>query len=500
MDVKEILQQESVVSEAMLTGLFWNNPYLYEIYSKDKLDYDTFQNKYCAFFFSLGRKMIESGLKSFDSIAVAKTVKDYACEDQYEMYGGLETIEELKEESKENIENIENYYTDIKKYNMLKNLTDLFGDKVLKQTGKYDYKKMTKEQIHTYWNDKVNKLAMDGDNKYKEAKILKGLRERVKDWKENPAVGLPFYNAKKWTKICTGWDYGNMYIFGGFGGSGKTSVSFEKVVMSCIEQKEKLLIIANEQGEDDFCKMLVTTAMGTGTKAPIQRQKFNEGNFTAEDDKKIDNAIDWIEEVSGNDDSLVALVFMDNYVMEDVKTLIRHYHARGYRRVIIDTGKPSEDAGNKARWEIMADDFRDLYKICRPSSLNIALWINVQLSDSAISRRFLNESALGESKKLKNEASVLFLMRHVWDDEYAGGKHEITVTNYVSDELQGGYKEVEFKLDRAKGDTYMLVFTAKNRRGQDNKTGQRVLVLKADFNSNTYNEVGWTTIYDDKNY
>ena len=106
---------------------------------------------------------------------------------------------------------------------------------------------MTKERLHTYWNDKILQLGLDGDNKYDEHYLLEGLEEEIKDWDQNPTVGLPFFESKRMTKITTGWDYGHVYMYGGFGGSGKTSLTVNKVIMSCIQHKEKLLVIANEQ-------------------------------------------------------------------------------------------------------------------------------------------------------------------------------------------------------------------------------------------------------------
>ncbi|WP_214607218.1 hypothetical protein, partial [Mycobacterium tuberculosis] len=132
------------------------------------------------------------------------------------------------------------------------------------------------------------------------------------------------------------------------------SLMFNKVIMACIENHEPLLVIANEQSVQEFRQMLLVTAMGTGTRKTIKRQ---------------------------------------------------------IRRVIVDTGKPSEGSGEMPRWERFTEDMKELYKLARKNGggLDLALWVNTQLADSAIKQRFLNEYALGESKKAKNEASVLFL-------------------------------------------------------------------------------------------
>ncbi len=50
-----------------------------------------------------------------------------------------------------------------------------------------------------------------------------------------------------------------------------------------------------------------------------------------------------------------------------------------------------------------------MYQLARKNAggLNMRVWINVQLGDNTIGRRYLDEGCLGESKKIKNEAGQL---------------------------------------------------------------------------------------------
>ncbi len=56
--------------------------------------------------------------------------------------------------------------------------------------------------------------------------------------------------------------------------------------MAHIEQKEKLLIIANEQDEMEWKKLLIVTALGQIGEY-VDRQRLNEGEFTAEEWAKL---------------------------------------------------------------------------------------------------------------------------------------------------------------------------------------------------------------------
>ena len=98
------------------------------------------------------------------------------------------------DEVKEKEENVEGYYEKIKKYNLLKELYKLFGEKVFTTSDKngYNYITMTKDQIQTYWSDKVNCLGLDGDIKYDTYYLLEGLEKAIDDWDENPSVGYLF--------------------------------------------------------------------------------------------------------------------------------------------------------------------------------------------------------------------------------------------------------------------------------------------------------------------
>lgn len=516
-------REEVLISEAYLTALFWNNPEQYVYYPEEKISSKTFLNPVWGFFFGMGVHMKKEGITYFDDISVMKALKDKGAEKHFEKYGGFDTIREIQEEVEGREDNLDAYYNIIKKYDMLRQLHGLFGDKVLEKTDKYDYKKMEKEDLHNYWTDKLNSIALDGDAKYDVHYLLEGLEDDIVEWDESPDVGLPFYESKMMTKICTGWDFGNMYIYGGFGGSGKTSLTFNKIIMSCIEQQEPLLIIANEQGIKDFKKLLISTALGI-KKEYLKRQRLNEGSFTADEKKKLENAIEWVEKFSQGNSKLIAFAFMEDYIIRDVKKIIKHFAMRGYKSVMIDTGKPSEgNAGTQQRWEVFTEDFKELYKLCRAQGggLNLRMWVNVQLADNALTRRFLNEHAFGDSKKIKNEASVVFMGRSLWDDEYEGGDKEIKAwrwmpkkgneddpANVFGDNTDKDFYKEEFTLPKFWTDKngekhmnqYYVIFTPKNRRGRDNKGGQEILILQANFNNNSWREIGWCLIHDDRNY
>jgi len=492
--------------EACLVGLFWNYPDLYGLYSVENITTKTFSNKIWGYYFGLGRYMYNRSLLVFDDINTIKYVNETKTNALFEEYGGFKTIAELMEETIDKQENLDAYYDIVKKGYLLTSLSSdkLFGSRVLEISGKYNPQIMTREQIKIYWADRLNQAIMEDDNPFEEGFLLKDVDKAIDEWNKNPDVGLPFYHSPKFTKLTNGWAYGGITICGLHSGKGKTSYTISKVVMSCIENKEKLLIIANEQSLDEWMKMTVTTIMGSETKEYVQRQRLQEGNFTPDEEKKLKDTAQWIKD-NVDDDKLIRVVFMENYTISNVKQVLTRYAHRGYRRVIIDTAKPGDDSLGKERWQRFAEDFDQLYKIVRPNGggLNLALWVNVQLSDTSANNRFLTEYSIGDSKKIKNTASVLWLGRPIRDDEYGDGNKSLIVYKW-SRAFNDEVIREEFTLDREddKGNKniYYLFFMAKNRRGQSNDTGADVLVYKWIPQLNIWAEIGWTRVIRDNNF
>ena len=502
---EDILYKDIYPDEALLVGLFYDNPKLYDEFDETRLNDKHFGNEIWSFYFKIGRFITKRGGNTLDDITLANFANEMKISDKYDRYNRYETIVELLEEVKNKKDNIEMYYDKIKKYNLLRQLREFLGDKVLNTEGKYNYKTLTAEQISNYWLYKIEQVTLDNnENKFEEQYLLEGLQEEVDNQNINPETGLPFFKSKLMTRATNGWIDAELFLFGSFGGKGKTSFTLNKVICSCIINKEKLTVIANEEDIRRFRRNLLITIIGNFTKEKFARHRINEGKFTEEEYKKLQNAINWAKEVTEGDSKLITFVYMENYIIEDVKKIAKHYVKRGCKKFIIDTGKPSEGKSGMQRWQIMTEDMKDLYKLCKKNAngLGISLWVNVQLADTALKSRYLNEYALGEAKKMKNEASVLWMMRPVWDDELEEGKHELKCFKYQKDVFGSGYEKVEFTLDRLieSGCKYYILFTSKNRLGQDNNTGLPQILYKVNFNRNSWEEIGMTFIVDDHSY
>lgn len=496
------------LAESYLIGLFWSNSDYYANYSEDKINHKTFGNKIWSYYFYLGKQLYDSGKKIFDDITVEEYIsKTIKLKKNYEEFGEYLTVSEIMLEVRDKNDNFEGYYDEVKKYSLVRELYEMLGNKVIEESGKYNYKKLNSEQIGRYWQDMLNNKLLNCDSKIEEFNLLEGLEEFISVIDETPDIGLPFDNAKELNNICNGWAYGQIYIFSSFSGKGKSSWTMAKVIMACIRHQEKLLIIANEMGIKEYKKLLLITIMGnemyewlkSKDLKSFNRQNIDKGNFSDEDKEKLYQAVSILKEITDNKHDYIKFVPLDIYTINNVERTIRYYANRGFKRLIIDTAKPTEGSNND-RWVQFTEDFEKIYKLTRPNGggLNLAVLTTVQLADDKIKMRYLDETCLGDAKKIKNVAGITWHMRAVWDDEYKGGKRELKIHQYRrSGNIPKGYELMEFTLEKNADYTYMLLFTSKNRRGRSNDTGLDVLVYKVSFNRNSWVEIGWTKIFKD---
>lgn len=489
----EKIRKMAEISEAYFVSLLWFNPENYYLY-EGQIDSTHFITPSWEFMFNLGKELNKRGYKKFDDITVYRVCTELGIDKQFEKFGGYDSVNEVMEVVTEYEENIDTYFNEVRKNRVILDLYDLFGKKVLKKTDKYDYTLMNINELTTYWNDKVNLVALDTGSKFDEYNLIGDADEYIKRVKEQAQDGLMLYSSKLWNKITNGIHKGHVFMFGGFGNAGKSSILFEKYVMGCIIAKEKLVVLANEEDIKAFQDKMVVTVLSHELKERFDRNKLVTGELTEDDEELIRKAFKHAKELVEGDESLVKFVSMENYIMDDVKKIIRHFYNRGYENYFIDTHKVSDQSAHKDRWVTFVEDMKTIYKLTRPNAngLNLRMVVNFQLVDTAINTRYLDFDAIGEGKASKNEASVVWMFRSVFSSEYEGGNDEIEGYRYVKDEEKGGYKEKKFKLE--KGKTYYLLFTPKNRFGSNNTNGQPVLIIEPNFHFNSFKEIGWCSI------
>lgn len=494
----EKINKSAEINEAYFVGLLWSDPYdTYSIYS-DTISLDEFVHPIWGFYFELGRKMYGEGIKTFDAITVHTKVKEYNVMDSFEEYGKLRQIEDAVDIVKHNADNVEYYYETIKRNYAIRQLHALFGDKVLINNGKYKWQEMTREQITTYWVDKMNKIGLSNVNKYEAENMYIEADEFIKKLKEDSAEMLPFYNSYLMNSVTQGGARGHVTMIGGFGNTGKSSMSTEKVVMSWIANKEKGLLILNEEDAQAIRQKIVLSILFHEYKTGFDRKKLVNGKLGQKEEQLIHKAFEKMKELLEGEEALIKLIFMEKYVISDLEKIVKFWANRGYINLLIDTHKVSDDSKHDIRWETFVEDMKTIYRLTRKNAggCNLRTTVTFQLADSAIKNRYLSFEAIGEGKASKNEASVLLMFRPCWSDEYEDGKKELDCYK-LKKNSSGEYVKEYFKLK--KGKIYYLLFTPKNRFGLNNDGGCPILVMEAQLNFNHFKEVGWTFVAKDHN-
>ena len=494
----EKLSKQAEINEAYFVGLLWSDPFNHYSEYKDTISMDEFIHPIWGFFFDLGRRMYEEGIKTFDDITVHTKVKEYNINDEFTEWGKMTQIDDAVNIVKDNIDNIDYYYETIKKNYVVRQLYLLFGAKVLVSKGKYKWQDMTREQLTMFWGDKLNKIALDNVAKYEAENLYIDPEEFIRKLEEESAEMLPWYNSYLMNSITQGTARGHVMMFGGFGNTGKSSIMAEKFVMSCIANKEKLIIVLNEEDAQSFRQKIVLSILFHEFNTGLDRKRMVNGKLEESDKQKIRQAFDRMHELMDGQDAQIKVIFMEKYVMADLEKIVRFWANRGYINLLIDTHKVSDESKHDARWETFVEDMKTIYRLTRKNAggCNLRTVVTFQLADSAIKNRYLDFEAIGEGKASKNEASVMMMFRAIWADEYKDGKRELDCYRLKKKVKGGGYDKEFFKLETGK--TYYLVFTPKNRFGANNDNGQPVMVVEPQFNANHFKEIGWTFVANDK--
>lgn len=493
------ISRKAEINEAYFMGLLWANPFeTYADYA-DTLTEDEFIHNVWGFYFELGRRLYVDGIKKFDDITVSTKVKEYNVAEQFKEYGGMRTIIDAVDIVKTNSDNVDYYYETIKKNYTVRQLYLLFGEKVLIKKNKYDYDKMTREQLTTYWTDKMNTIGLGEVTRYEVEDLYIDADEFMRKLEEESSEMLPFYNSYMMNSITQGVAKGSVMMFGGFGNTGKSSMMAEKFVMSCIANREKTIIVLNEEDAQAFRQKIVLSIMFHEFHTGIDRKRMANNKLQEKDREKIRQAFARMHELMDGEDALIKVVFMDRYVMKDLEKIVRFWANRGYDNLLIDTHKVSDESRHDKRWEIFVEDMKSIYRMTRKNAggMDLRTVVTFQLADGALRSRYLGFDAIGEGKASKNEASTVMMFRPIWGDEYPEGKNELKVYKLKKNDRTGEYEKEEVELEKDK--TYYLMFTPKNRTGANTDNGQPVLVFEPQFNSNHFKEIGWTFVAKEYN-
>lgn len=484
--IKNDLKEKSKNFECNIVVKLWENPQLYLDYNI--LESKNFINDIWKIYFSIGKKMVEKGYSVFSDVDTSLFLQNSSdLKTKYEEFGGFNKVSDLFGISSE--DNLEVFINNIKKYSSLYSIIDTFSfteDLILKMNS------YSLDNVCNYFNAKLNDIFVNVSSGVITSKLNEGLGSIIEKANEGIDLGLPIINSPILSNNIKGWRLGQITIFAGLSGTGKSSWIIDVLFPSIFESGEPVVIMLNEQDNIKFKQQFMTYIINNiilkESSDSFESGRWLEGGFSAKELEWLNKAKEIIEEKESSNKMIIAELV--SYSRKTAERIIKKYANLGIKRFVLDTFKLSCDNSdmNESSWLSMMQDMVAFDDLVKPSNLNVSLLCTMQLQKGARMNRFLSVDNLAMAKNVIDVASVALLMRRLYPDEYPSQNHELKVFNYI----EGTSIKQEVTLNPEKD--YCIIFIDKNRNGSAQKYQ---IVCEQDLGKLTYKEVGICNIMPD---
>jgi len=451
---ESITKNRQMVEASFIFSLY-KNPSLYEDYHKNlKIDLEDsdIRTDDGIFYYSLGLQMFKLGYQTFDSLsAYAFLESNQVLKDGFESRGGYKSVEEMK--SLINLENLDKYYDELVKCNMLLRLYDK-GFNVENNIDKFT--KMSSDEVYAFYDYQLNNIALNKSVQANIADLNENYDEWIDKWDQGNSMGykmgFPLINYH-----MAGVHKGNLILHVGGIGQGKSTSAILFYVLPTIESGESIVIIGNEQDEDAWRQMILSSVLFNKIHyRKMNRQKFMFGGFSDEDKEGLQKATEWLKKSKGK----IYFAHLQDYNINTVKKIIKKYSKRGVGVYLFDTMKPEDDSSDKA-WAQFSEVAKELFLIAHKE--DIALIATAQLSGESNKRKYLDLSCIGKSKAIAETAGQVLMFRPVRNEE----KEKMKGYSYKKNN-EGKYTNIKIVIDLSPDKDYIIVFVSKNRYGKAN--------------------------------
>lgn len=482
MDLKktiEKIEENREQTEASFVFCLWKDPQLYDDYKNVNVGTD--KSLICedpVFYFLVGRGIRQQGFSNIDNITLDTYLADKpGLRKRYIELNGWEACKRMM--NLLDTENVDGFYDQIAKMNSLKILATKF-DEMLSNPERF--KNSTNEEVYETFELLNNQVALTTGNDSKIEDLVvdekyiqdcdKGLDQGI-----SYAAGAPLLNY-----LTLGAPVGDMYLFAGHSGVGKTSFIFENMVLPFAEQGIGVAIISNEMQSKAYKNLLLVHIL---TKEldywKITRKKLSLGHFTDDEFKMLRKAAAITKEKYSN----IRFVKMFENDTSKVLQYIKRLARSGTKAIVYDTMK-SDDGIDDKMWQALLMNSRRIFNTV--SKEQVAMICTFQLALHTTNQRWLDATCLSNSKQIKEVVAQAVFARVCWQDEYTGEKFDCNPYRRNKDNPK--IKE-PFIMDKDK--KYMVLFLNKTRSDEDGKT----LLYQWDSAWNRWIEVGFCTIVND---
>lgn len=435
--------------------------------------------------------MFDNGIRIFDDITTYSFITSRPNEtgkksyfDYYNDYGGFNTIEEVVSECDSDKGNDEYHFSEVQKYESLRNLQkqgliDTSNQKLVSTLANMNLKQM---QSFFQFKHKES-FSHVNSGEVIEYNLIDNLDETIEQLKAGEDAGVPLFDSPRLNKKINGQKLGNLMYIVLPSGVGKSSLLTEKGVLGLIDNNEKGIVFANEEGVKRWRTRLLVTVAARILHKPIPRDVVNRGGFNSDIENTLNEAADWLKE---HRPDFIKFIQLKKYRIEDVINRIELYRPLGYKHIYFDTFKP-DLSQNIDRWLAFSNSAQDLYDCIKEESNNCATIATVQLKIGK-EFRYLDLDCIGKSPEIVEVAAVVMAGRLVFADEYPGEKNALKPYNWAKDEGFGKWDPKPYELDPKK--KYLILFLPKNREGSEDEQ----IIFEVNYDFNTWKEVALVVV------
>lgn len=460
-------------AEASVVAMIYKNP---DLLRENKLELDDFSNNCWRVYFEIAKDMILNEKKlTLSLVDVGLYLEKHPkLSKKYDEYGGYDTIERAGAYVDES--NFESYVYDLHKWCSVNKLVQR-GFPCKHRLS--EFCDMDIEDIYSEFEIYLNDIFSNIDHSVKSVNGFEGMKELIDKLDKGKNVGIPFANCDVLNKETGGMVGSTIIGLGAASGIGKSTLSINYIFPSMIKYNLKALFIINEENQEKFQKEALCWYCTNVLKHPVPKHVLRDGNFDQETKETLYKAAEWFE--SQKEKRNITIIPMENYTAQKTKKILKKYTKLNVDVIVLDTLKESYDSRGDETWKSVMRDTTDYYEIIK--STKTCMFITYQLTKNR--SRYLSHADIGISKGIIDVFSLNLLARRPMQDEYEGGKNELTCYK-----IQGKSK-IPFKL---KKDThYMIIFINKNRQGNSDIQ----IVSEADFSINKFGDLGYCLVAQD---
>lgn len=474
-DIFVMIKDKKKTTESYVVLSMFKNT---DLYIDSNVTLETFNVPVWKYYFTLLKKAVEKEIKVIDEISLGVIISEGGKElqDNYQKYGGWETIEQGKDLVIE--DNFNSYLQELKKINAILSLVKV-GFKIDTVDKFNNTMALTLEGIQEMAEKTIANCFTDIDDNEKVEDLSDGLWQVVLDANEELYRGFP-YNSPLWNEYTNGMSLGNITMLSANSGVGKTFLTVAQVFPTFVAEgiNEKLTILANEEDSRKWKQAIIVWVANNIYNGSFDKRRFNKGRFNTDELALLKKSTEWLKERMAS--KQIEFVAFSSFSMKKaIKVIRKQAITKDVKYFILDTLKSDSDSENEQIWLELQKNMVKLYDAIKSQTLNRHVFVTYQLGKSAMNKRYLDQSSLGVSKNVVDVVSTLLLARKALDSEKGDGGVQVR---------EVGNESIVKYMNKEKD--YFIIFIGKNRMG----TTSQQMVVEVDMGKNTVTDFGFCKI------